>query len=120
MADKSFEAKIHKVYVHDQYKSGGSEIRLVTWVVNGKANPVKLERRDYFHKGEEGFKISGKVKGFSQKDMKFLEAHMPEILPFMIEIDEKELNKKPAPQQTQETEVYAGQEEDEEAKGWQD
>lgn len=111
MSEKSIEAKIHKVYLNDQYKSGGSEVRLVSWIVNGKANQVRLERRDYFLKGEEGFKISGKAKGFNLKDVQFILAH-PEILDEMMAINKQQFEKKPSQEASVSEDVYAGSEDD--------
>lgn len=75
---KDFKQKIHDVYIHDEFKTGGSDLRMISWVVNGKEMDAKLERRDYFM-DSEGQRKNGKAKGYSAKDFEFIVANAPKI-----------------------------------------
>lgn len=67
-----------KVYLHNEYKTGGSEVRLISWFVDGKPTPVRLERRDYFL-DQEGSRRNAKCKGFTSADLSWIYQHYNEI-----------------------------------------
>lgn len=78
----TIEAKVYKVYLSNEFKTGGSELRLIAWIVNGKEMPARLERRDFFVKAD-GERRSGKAKGFSVDDIRFVLDNQKEILETM-------------------------------------
>lgn len=89
MGETKIEEKIHEVYIHNEYKTGGSDVRLVVWWVNDKPFPVRFERRDYFIKGEEEQKTNGKAKGLNIADMKFVRDNIGSIIERMEQINEE-------------------------------
>ena len=74
---------VHKVFSEKQNMQGGNQMRLVSWVINGKPTPVRLERREYYIKGEQGQRINGKAKGFTYEDILFIEENIEEIKELM-------------------------------------
>lgn len=75
---KNFEARVYEVYIHNEYKTGGSELRLMAWIVDGSEKPIRVERRDYFLDAE-GNKKSGKAKGLTYEDITYILEHGTEI-----------------------------------------
>jgi len=67
-----------KVYIANEYKTGGSEVRLIGWWVNGKATPIRFERRDYFL-DQQSRRRTGKVRGFTEADLEWLEKNLPQV-----------------------------------------
>ena len=59
-------------------KGGGSELRVIAWVVNGSEKPPQLERREWWM-GEDGERRPGKAKGLSRTDFEFILKHRTEI-----------------------------------------
>lgn len=85
---KEFQERIYKVYSEQEYKSGGSQLRLMAWIVDGKEMPARLERRDYYLDGE-GNKKNGKVKGLTYEDISLILQHGAEIQNLMVGIKEQ-------------------------------
>lgn len=83
--DAKIEPKVYKVYKEDQYKAGTSELRLISWVVNGKPMPPRLERRDFFY-GTDGSKKTAKCKGLTYEDITFIVDNAREIQNLMVGI----------------------------------
>lgn len=46
---------------------GGSQIRIVEWVVNGKKMQPQIEKREFFMR--DGKEMMGKAKGFNKTDL---------------------------------------------------
>lgn len=85
MPAKSFQERIYEVYRHDEYKTGGSELRLMAWVVDDVEKPARVERRDYFL-DSDGNRKNGKAKGLTYEDITFIIQHGKEIQDKMLGI----------------------------------
>ena len=59
-----------------------SELRILSWIVNEKVTPVKLERRDFW-KDKEGVWKPGKCRGLYDSDVIFILEHGVEIGRYM-------------------------------------
>jgi len=103
------DCRVEKVYLNNENKRGGSELRLVTWIINGKPRHPRLERRVYFYKGEEMTKWIGKAKGFDLTDMKLIRENMDDIIARMEKIEHGKKD-----------EAEHDRIEDEEIPAWQD
>lgn len=79
---KSFKEKVIKVLLRDENTDSISELRIASWIVNGKETKPKLERRDKYI-SSEGEEKPGKAKGLSITDISFVLKNGPMILNFM-------------------------------------
>jgi len=68
---KSITQGFTKVYIKNEYKTGGSEVRLISWLVDGKPTKIRLERRDYFV-DQQGERRNAKCKGFTSEDLRWI------------------------------------------------
>ena len=63
-------------------RGGKHQLRLVDWIVDGKATGVKLERRDFWE-SENGEEKLGKAKGLSYNDLSKIFEIWPEVQAIM-------------------------------------
>ena len=100
--ETKFTEHCWKVYKLDEYKTGGSELRIESWTVTppGIEHPPRLCRRDYFLTGEKGERKTGKSKGLTIDDVSFVESNGIAIANEMIRIRDliKSKANKPAAQ----------------------
>jgi hypothetical protein len=59
-------------------RGGGSELRVIAWIVNGSEKQPQLERREWWMT-EDGTKRAGKAKGLTSSDFQFILQHAREI-----------------------------------------
>ena len=85
---KDFKERVYKVFKHDEYKTGGSELRVMAWIMDGKELPARLERRDYYIT-ENGERRNGKCKGFTYEDVSFVMQNGDEIQNIMVGIKDQ-------------------------------
>jgi len=81
LGKNDFKEKVLAVLKTDEFKTGGSELRIVQWVVKDKAKPPRLERRDFFF-NEHG-RMNGKAKGLTMDDLKIIFAEKDKIFKLM-------------------------------------
>lgn len=80
-APANIETRIIRVFEEQSMefdKGGGSELRVIAWIVNGSEKAPQLERREWW-RGEDGSKRSGKAKGLSASDFTFILENRKEI-----------------------------------------
>lgn len=68
-----------KVFRESEGRLGSVHLRIVSWDVNGKITPPRLELREIY-KNEKYGKRLGKSKGFSLDDLRFMADHWDEII----------------------------------------
>lgn len=90
---KSIEQGFTKVYIKNEYKTGGSEVRLISWLVDGKPTPIRLERRDYFI-DQQGERRNAKAKGFTSEDLTWIYGNYTQISNDMMEATNSFLQQK--------------------------
>lgn len=79
------QARVIKVFDEQgiEYdRGGGSDLRIIAWIVNGSEKSPQLERRDWW-RGEDGEKKTGKAKGLSVGDFQFILENAQEIGEYM-------------------------------------
>jgi len=71
---KVFEEFVVKVYQTIEGKMGETQLRVVSWIVDGKKNQAALEKRAFVIREYQGQpqKQMGKAKGFNVSDIFFL------------------------------------------------
>lgn len=89
--DNAIKERVHKVFLHQEFKSGGSELRVVSWIVNGQDMGARIERREYYVKGEDLTRINGRAKGFSIEDLIFMRDNMDEIIDLMRRVGKEKM-----------------------------
>ena len=73
------QTKVIKVLSRQDYDKGGaSELRIISWIVNGSTKPPTLERREKWAT-EGGEERAGKAKGLSASDVWYILENMHEI-----------------------------------------
>lgn len=80
---KSIECKVLEVLHEQTYERGGGyQLRLVSWVVDGKEYKPSFEKREVWV-DDSGHSKSGKAKGFSEFDVRQFIKHLPRICQIM-------------------------------------
>lgn len=79
---KDISVEIVKMLREDQSKSGAVQLRIVRWVIDGKANKPALEKRGTY-KTENGEARSSKAQGLTYDDVKLVVSRWAEIEPLM-------------------------------------
>ena len=81
---KIFKEKVIKVLMRDERQSGEiSELRIASWLVDGKQTPPRMERRDKYV-DQEGVEKPGKAKGLSVTDCEYIVKHWDELKPLFL------------------------------------
>ena len=83
--DATIETNVIKVFEEQSTsydRGGGSELRIIAWIVNGSEKSPQLERREWWM-SEDGTRRPGKAKGFSVNDFEFILKNREAIGQFM-------------------------------------
>lgn len=78
---KDIQEKVLKVIQRNEGERSITEIRVISWVIDGKVMAPGLEKREKF-KTEEGER-SGKAKAFSMADLILIQNNWDEIIAVM-------------------------------------
>lgn len=81
-ARKDISVEIVKLLREDKSKSGAVQLRIVRWVIDGKANKPALEKRGTYTT-DSGEARSSKAQGLTYDDVKLVVSRWAEIEPLM-------------------------------------
>ncbi len=79
---KDISVEIVKMLREDASKSGAVQLRIVRWVIDGKANKPSLEKRGTYTT-DSGEARSSKAQGLNYDDVKLVVSRWNEIEPLM-------------------------------------
>lgn len=68
---KDFKEKVLGVIHDEEGESGGTQIRILKWVIDGKESQTYLEKRQYRIQPDKS-KYFNKAKGFTKRDLNIL------------------------------------------------
>jgi len=78
----NIEEKVIRVIHDEEGESGGTQIRILKWVIDGKESQTYLEKRQYRIQPDKS-KYFNKAKGFTKRDLNVLAENWDSIAELM-------------------------------------
>lgn len=79
---KDFKEKVLGVIHDEEGESGGVQIRVLKWVIDGKESQTYLEKRQYRIQPDKS-KFFSKAKGFTKSDLNLLAEKWDDVAKLM-------------------------------------